>query len=61
MSNNKQKSRTFEIKMIVKVSTEKAIEVMLDMKKDILSGKPQREMIKDGVEKVTITFTEIKE
>lgn len=58
--SNKQKSRTFEIKMIVKVSTEKAIEVMLDMKKDILSGKPQREMIKDGVEKVTITFTEIQ-
>lgn len=58
--SNKQKSRTFEIKMIIKVSTEKAIEVMLDMKKDILSGKPQREMIKDGVEKVTITFTEIQ-
>ena len=58
--SNKQKSRTFEIKMIVKVSTEKAIEVMLDMKKDILSGKLQREIIKDGVEKVTITFTEIQ-
>lgn len=58
--SNKQKSRTFEIKMIVKVSTEKAIEVMLDMKKDILSGKPQREMTKDGVEKVKITFTEIQ-
>jgi hypothetical protein len=31
---------------------------MLDMKKDILSGKPQREMSKDGVDKVTIIFNE---
>lgn len=29
---------------------------MLDMKNDILSGKPQREMLKNGIEKVTITF-----
>jgi hypothetical protein len=58
--SNKQKSRTYEIKMTVKVSTEKAIEVMLDMRKDILSGIPQREMVKDGVEKVIMTFTEIK-
>jgi hypothetical protein len=54
-----EKSRVFEIKMIVHVSTEETIEVMLDMKKDILSGKPQREMLRDGVEKVTMTFTEI--
>lgn len=54
-----EKSRVFEIKMVVHVSTEETIEVMLDMKKDILSGKPQREMLKDGVEKVTMTFTEI--
>jgi hypothetical protein len=60
MSNNKQKSRTFEVKMVVKVSTEETIGVMLDMKKDILSGKHQREMLKDGIEKVTITFTEIQ-
>jgi hypothetical protein len=58
MSDNKQKSRTFEIKMVVKVSTEEQIQVMLDMKKDILSGKPQREMSKDGVDKVTIIFNE---
>jgi hypothetical protein len=58
MTNNKQKSRTFEIKMVVKVSTEEQIQVMLDMKNDILSGKFQREMLKDGIEKVTITFTE---
>jgi hypothetical protein len=54
-----EKSRVFEIKMVVHVSTEETIEVLLDMKKDILSGKPQREMLKDGVEKVTMTFTEI--
>ena len=54
-----EKSRVFEIKMIVHVSTEETIEVMLDIKKDILSGKPQREMLKDGVEKVIMTFTEI--
>lgn len=53
------KSRVFEIKMVVHVSTQETIEVLLDMKKDILSGKPQREMLKDGVEKVTMTFTEI--
>ena len=58
MTNNKQKSRTFEIKMVVKVSTEEQIQVMLDMKKDILSGKTQREILKDGVDKVTIIFTE---
>jgi len=58
MSDNKQKSRTFEIKMVVKVSTEEQIQVMLDMKKDILSGKTQREILKDGVDKVTIIFTE---
>jgi hypothetical protein len=54
-----EKSRVFEIKMVVHVSTEETIGVLLDMKKDILSGKPQREMLKDGVEKVTMTFTEI--
>jgi hypothetical protein len=58
MSNDKQKSRTFEIKMVVKVSTEEQIQVMLDMKKDILSGKTQREILKDGVDKVTIIFKE---
>ena len=54
-----EKCRVFEIKMVVHVSTEETIGVLLDMKKDILSGKPQREMLKDGVEKVTMTFTEI--
>jgi hypothetical protein len=58
--NNKQKSRTFEIKVVVKVSNEETIGVMLDIKNDILSGKPQREFLKDGIEKVTITFTEIQ-
>ena len=58
--SNKQTARTFEVKMVVKVSTEETIGVMLDMKKDILSGKIQREWIKDGVEKVIMAFTEIK-
>jgi hypothetical protein len=60
MSNNKKQKRTFEIKMVVTVSTEKAIEAMIKMKYDILSGKAQREMYQeDGCDKVIVTFTEV--
>jgi hypothetical protein len=58
--SNKQKARTFEIKMVFTVSDEKKIHEMLEMKQEILSGQLQREMVKDGVEKVIMTFTEIK-
>lgn len=60
MSNNKKQKRTFEIKMIVTVSTERAIDAMIEMKYDILSGKAQREMYQeDGCDKVIMTFTEV--
>jgi hypothetical protein len=60
MTNNKQQKRTFEIKMIVTVSTERAIDAMIEMKYDILSGKAQREMYQeDGCDKVIMTFTEV--
>ena len=58
--SNKQKARTFEIKMILTVSSDRMIEHMLEMKADVLSGQAQKEMKKDGVEKVKITFTEIQ-
>lgn len=58
--SNKQKSRTFEIKMILTVSSDRMIEQMLEMKADVLSGQAQKEILKDGVEKVKITFTEIQ-
>ena len=60
MSNTKQKARTFEIKMILTVSSDRMIERMLEMKADVLSGQAQRDFLKDGVEKVKITFTEIQ-
>jgi hypothetical protein len=60
MSNHKKQKRTFEIKMIVTVSTERAIDAMIEMKYDILSGKAQREMYQeDGCDKVIMTFTEL--
>ena len=60
MSNHKKQKRTFEIKMIVTVSTERAINAMIEMKYDILSGKAQREMYQeDGCDKVIMTFTEV--
>lgn len=57
MSNNK--SRTFEIKMVFTVSDEKKINEMLEMKQEILSGQLQRDILKDGVDKVKITFMEL--
>ncbi len=54
------KSRTFKIEMIITVSTDKAIEQLLEMKNEILSGEIQREMMKDGADKVVATLTEIK-
>lgn len=58
--SNKQKARTFEVKMILTVSSDRMIEQMLEMKADVLSGQAQKELLKDGVEKVKITFTEIQ-
>jgi hypothetical protein len=46
--------------MIVTVSTERAIDAMIEMKYDILSGKAQREMYQeDGCDKVIMTFMEV--
>lgn len=60
MSTDKKQKRTFEIKMVVTVSTERAIDAMIEMKYDILSGKAQREMYQeDGCDKVIMTFTEL--
>jgi hypothetical protein len=60
MSNDKQQKRTFEVKMVVTVSTKKAIDAMIEMKYDILSGKAQREMYQeDGCDKVIMTFKEV--
>jgi hypothetical protein len=60
MRKNKQQKRTFEIKMVVTASTEKAIYAMIEMKYDILSGKVQREMYReDGCDKVIMTFKEV--
>lgn len=58
MSNNK--SRTFEIKMVFTVSDEKKINEMLEIKQEILSGQLQRDILKDGVDKVKATFIELK-
>jgi hypothetical protein len=58
MSNNK--SRTFEIKMVFTISDEKKIEEMLEIKQEILSGQLQRDILKDGVDKVKATFIELK-
>jgi len=61
MEKEIKQKRTFEIKMIVTVSTERAIDAMIEMKYDILSGKAQREMYQEeGCDKVIMTFTEIK-
>ena len=61
MEKEIKQKRTFEIKMIVTVSTERAIDAMIEMKYDILSGKTQREMYQEkGCDKVIMTFTEVK-
>ena len=54
------KARTFKIEMTITVSSEKAIDQILEVKNEILSGKIQREMIKHGADKVVATLTEIK-
>lgn len=60
MEKEIKQKRTFEIKMIVTVSTERAIDAMIKMKYDILSGKTQREMYQEeGCDKVIMTFTEV--
>jgi hypothetical protein len=60
MSDNKQQKRTFEVKMVVTVSTQKAIDAMIEIKYDILSGKAQRQLYQeDGCDKVIMTFKEV--
>jgi hypothetical protein len=59
MTNNKQQSRTFELKVTVKASTMEAISELLEMQQNILSGEMQREIKKDGFDKVIATFEEV--
>jgi hypothetical protein len=58
MSNNKR-TRTFEMKVTIKASTEETINELLEIQQNILSGEMQREMKKEGFDKVTATFTEV--
>jgi hypothetical protein len=59
MSDNKQQTRTFELKVIVKASTMEAIDELLEMQQKVFSGQMQRELEGEGFDKVTATFTEI--
>lgn len=55
------KSKTFKITMFFTVSTEGALDQLLDMRKDILSGQTQRDLVNSekGLDKVQVTFEEI--
>jgi hypothetical protein len=59
MSNEKQQTRTFELKVIVKASTMEAIDELLEMQQKVFSGQMQRELEGEGFDKVTATFIEI--
>jgi hypothetical protein len=55
--------RKYQINFIITISddNERQVEAIMGMKKDILSGNAQRDIINSGVDDVKITFTEIGE
>jgi hypothetical protein len=57
--SNKQQARTFEMKVVFQASTEELIGELLEMQQNILSGELQREIKKDGFDKVIATFEEV--
>jgi hypothetical protein len=59
MKNNKQQTRTFQMKVVFQASTEELIGELLEMQQNILSGEMQREIKKDGFDKVIATFEEV--
>ena len=59
MTNNKQQARTFQMKVVFQASTEELIGELLEMQQNILSGEMQREIKKDGFDKVIATFEEV--
>jgi hypothetical protein len=59
MTNTKQLTRTFEMKVVFQASTEELIGELLEMQQNILSGELQREIKKDGFDKVIATFEEV--
>lgn len=56
--------KTYELKMLFTIddTNQHAVEIIAEMKEDILSGKAQRELTnaEDGVVKVMVTINEIK-
>jgi hypothetical protein len=59
MTNNKQQTRTFQMKVVFQASTEELIGELLEMQQNIFSGELQREIMKDGFDKVIATFEEV--
>jgi len=59
MTNNKQQTRTFEMRVVIQASTEELIGELLEIQQNILSGEMQREIKKDGFDKVIATFEEV--